>query len=321
MPVREMGDGSEQGSIPEGAQRGRVRSSIRERGAVPHGAGQVAVARRLRLPALWRPTAQSDQGPRALSVHHVSAADVADRRHDLRRNQAFAAELVSRPLSPDSEQAGHLQPGARPSSRRHPKHGVDGQAQTQAGDDGARRQSASSAASKWTTPTSAANAPGASGGAARPARRRSSPPSRPPPRAGRCASNCAGCGASDARRSKPSPSAAWMSPAPSSAMVYRASEASPLPAAPTSRSAPARAAKPSSRLPSSGSTPLPATSRRRSSAPIGRSDKHVPRYLAEFEYRFNRRYDLAAMLPRLGWAAVRTPPMPYRLLKLAEFHA
>ena len=50
-------------------------------------------------------------------------------------------------------------------------------------------------------------------------------------------------------------------------------------------------------------------------------DKHVPRYLAEFEYRFNRRYDLAAMLPRLGLAAVRTPPMPYRLLKLAEAHA
>ena len=47
-------------------------------------------------------------------------------------------------------------------------------------------------------------------------------------------------------------------------------------------------------------------------------DKHVPRYLAEFEYRFNRRYDLAAMLPRLGYVAVRTPPMPYRLLKLAE---
>jgi hypothetical protein len=48
-------------------------------------------------------------------------------------------------------------------------------------------------------------------------------------------------------------------------------------------------------------------------------DKHVPRYLAEFEYRFNRRYDLAAIPPRL--AAVRTPPMPYRLLKLAEAHA
>jgi hypothetical protein len=51
------------------------------------------------------------------------------------------------------------------------------------------------------------------------------------------------------------------------------------------------------------------------------NSKHVPRYLAEFEYRFNRRYDLAAMLPRLTWAATRTPPMPYRLLKLAEVHA
>jgi transposase-like protein len=46
--------------------------------------------------------------------------------------------------------------------------------------------------------------------------------------------------------------------------------------------------------------------------------KHVPRYLAEFEYRFNRRYDLAAMLPRLTWASTHTPPMPYRLLKLPE---
>src|SRR5271156_190883 len=51
------------------------------------------------------------------------------------------------------------------------------------------------------------------------------------------------------------------------------------------------------------------------------SSKHVPRYLAEFEYRFNRRYDLASMIPRLGWAAVHTPPMPYRLLKLAEVYA
>jgi len=50
-------------------------------------------------------------------------------------------------------------------------------------------------------------------------------------------------------------------------------------------------------------------------------EKHVPRYLAAFEYRFNRRYDLAAMLPRLTWAAVRTPPMPYRFLKLADVYA
>lgn len=48
------------------------------------------------------------------------------------------------------------------------------------------------------------------------------------------------------------------------------------------------------------------------------ASKHAPRRLAEFAYRFNRRYDLPAMIPRLGWIAARTPPMPYRLLTLAE---
>jgi hypothetical protein len=48
------------------------------------------------------------------------------------------------------------------------------------------------------------------------------------------------------------------------------------------------------------------------------SAKHLPRYLAEFSYRFNRRYRLEDLLPRLVYAAVRTPPMPGRLLKLAE---
>jgi len=43
---------------------------------------------------------------------------------------------------------------------------------------------------------------------------------------------------------------------------------------------------------------------------LSRYSKHVPRYLAEFEYRFNRRYDLAAMIPRLSWAGVRTAPCP-----------
>ena len=48
------------------------------------------------------------------------------------------------------------------------------------------------------------------------------------------------------------------------------------------------------------------------------SDKHLPRYLAEFCYRFNRRFKLKDMIPRLGYAAVRTPPMPERLLRVAE---
>ena len=51
---------------------------------------------------------------------------------------------------------------------------------------------------------------------------------------------------------------------------------------------------------------------------VGGGHKHLPRYLAEFCYRFNRRFKLAELLPRLAYVAVRTPPMPYRLLKQAE---
>jgi hypothetical protein len=46
--------------------------------------------------------------------------------------------------------------------------------------------------------------------------------------------------------------------------------------------------------------------------------KHLPRYLAEFCYRFNRRFELERMLPRFCYVAVRTASMPLRLLKLAE---
>ncbi len=53
----------------------------------------------------------------------------------------------------------------------------------------------------------------------------------------------------------------------------------------------------------------------------GKHGKHLPRYLAECCYRFNRlnrRYDLQALVPRLLHASGRTPPMPYRLLTLAQ---
>jgi len=45
---------------------------------------------------------------------------------------------------------------------------------------------------------------------------------------------------------------------------------------------------------------------------------HASRYLAEFEYRFNRRFDLPSMLDRLLFIAVKTPPMSNKLLKIAE---
>lgn len=49
--------------------------------------------------------------------------------------------------------------------------------------------------------------------------------------------------------------------------------------------------------------------------------KHIGRYLAEFEWRFNHRFDLAAMIPALARAALTTKPAPYWWLKLADYGA
>jgi transposase-like protein len=48
------------------------------------------------------------------------------------------------------------------------------------------------------------------------------------------------------------------------------------------------------------------------------SSKHLPRYLAEFCYRFNHRFDLGSMVVALIKAAVNSKPLPHRLLKRAE---
>lgn len=48
------------------------------------------------------------------------------------------------------------------------------------------------------------------------------------------------------------------------------------------------------------------------------SRRHVPRYLAEFCFRFNRRFELGKMIKQLAQAAVSTLPMPQRILKQAE---
>ncbi len=44
--------------------------------------------------------------------------------------------------------------------------------------------------------------------------------------------------------------------------------------------------------------------------------KYAQRYLAEFQYRFNHRFDLSNLIPRLACAALRTPPMPENLLNI-----
>ena len=49
--------------------------------------------------------------------------------------------------------------------------------------------------------------------------------------------------------------------------------------------------------------------------------KHLVRTLAEFEWRFNNRENLAAMIPLLGAASARTKPATYRTLKWADYGA
>ncbi len=48
--------------------------------------------------------------------------------------------------------------------------------------------------------------------------------------------------------------------------------------------------------------------------------KHFPRYLAEFCYRFNRLFQLDRLLLRLDFVALRTHPLPYHLLILADHY-
>ena len=47
-------------------------------------------------------------------------------------------------------------------------------------------------------------------------------------------------------------------------------------------------------------------------------DKYAARYLAELQYRFNRRFDLPRMVPRLLGACALTGPRPEQWLRLAE---
>ena len=46
--------------------------------------------------------------------------------------------------------------------------------------------------------------------------------------------------------------------------------------------------------------------------------KYAHRYLTEAQYRFNRRFDLSTMLPRLLYAGATTGSRPEKWLRLAE---
>ena len=44
------------------------------------------------------------------------------------------------------------------------------------------------------------------------------------------------------------------------------------------------------------------------------SPEHAGRYLASYAWRFNRRFQLTSLIPRLVHSAVRTNPLPYHQL-------
>jgi hypothetical protein len=46
--------------------------------------------------------------------------------------------------------------------------------------------------------------------------------------------------------------------------------------------------------------------------------KYRHRYLAEAQYRINRRFDLPSLVGRLLWVTARTRPCPEHWLRLAE---
>lgn len=49
-------------------------------------------------------------------------------------------------------------------------------------------------------------------------------------------------------------------------------------------------------------------------------EKYAQRYLAEFQYRFNRRFNLKTLLQRLARAAAFARPRPEWRIRLAEVH-
>ena len=48
--------------------------------------------------------------------------------------------------------------------------------------------------------------------------------------------------------------------------------------------------------------------------------KYAHRYLAEFQFRFNRRFNMKTILPRLLQSLLAAPPSPEHWLRTAEVH-
>ncbi len=171
-------------AMPEGTQPGQVPAALRQRGAMRAGRLQRPPAGRLPLPGVRLPTALPHPLPQALAVPCLPPPELPRRRHDLGRHPAAADRPVAGDPPADAGPARRFVAGTGAAAGREPEHGLEGEAQAPASDEGARRARAAGrhrAGGRRLPGRGAA----ASAGAARRARRRSSPPCRSPPPASR----------------------------------------------------------------------------------------------------------------------------------------
>ena len=130
----------EQGSVPEGSQPARFPGQVRHRRAMRAGPVRDALARRsmlcrLRLAQLLPP----EQPQARLPVQPLQAPGVAAGRHDLPEHQAAAERVVPGDLPADAGEERGPGAGAGTAPGREREHGLEAEAQADAGDAGVRR--------------------------------------------------------------------------------------------------------------------------------------------------------------------------------------
>ena len=136
------GDGVQGGIAGARIERRGLSPGLRYGGAMPRGAGPVALAARLRLPRLRSSRALRAGGAGALPVQPLQEADLAHGGHDLPCDQAAAEALVrGHPPDRDGEER-RLVGGTRPPARGQAADGLGHEAQDHGGDGAARRRDA-----------------------------------------------------------------------------------------------------------------------------------------------------------------------------------
>ena len=291
-------------------------------GAVRAGAGAGALAGRLRLSRVRRARAlpiPRRRAPRTGSARPAAPSSTVMLRHPVSCLQAAADHVVPGDLPGHAEQEQHLRPVAQAPSRRCLHHRLAGQAQAARGDAPARVPPP--ARTGWcspTTPCSAACRPANPGVAPR-TRRRSWPRSSSTTTAIR--STCAST-RSPTTRARPSPPGRSRHCIPRAHLVTDGCASFNAAGAQVA----AHGAIIVGNRKSSELEPFRWVNTFISNAKTAISgtyhhfdfDKYRHRYLAEAQYRVNRRFDLASLVGRLVHTCARTAPCPERWLRLAE---